>query len=415
MISIDWQRLESLLGEQGRVWLALSGGMDSMVLLHLLRHQAPESMYPRLAALHVHHGLSEHADVWQQHCQHVCAALDVPFFSERVQIDQIGSIEDQARQKRYQVFESHLRVGDVLLQGHHANDQAETLLFRLERGCGWRGIQGIPETRTLGLATIYRPLLKTPRSMIEAYAEQHQLCWVEDESNQDVRFRRNFLRHQVLAPWQENTPNIAKQIAQSVERIQTESRVLERLLEEALVTFIREDGGLLLSMLPESERGFWLSSFLSQLDISLTQQQQAALVDMFFSAQDKQPEYKGRDYRLVRFKEVMYVLPKEQEVVEQALCAGVWLDRAFDRLYCDHDVTVRPRPDNTQLRLANGKHRPLKKWLQDQQVPSWWREQLPYIFANGELVAIGDLWRHPDWSGQVIWQRNGHLVWPSNP
>ncbi|SBS24580.1 tRNA(Ile)-lysidine synthase [Marinomonas aquimarina] len=414
MIGIDWQRLESLLGEQGKVWLALSGGMDSIVLLHLLRYQAPASIYQRLAALHVHHGLSVNADQWLRHCQAVCQEWDVPFYCERVQIDQTASIEDQARQKRYQVFASYLAAGDVLLQGHHANDQAETLLFRLERGCGWRGIQGIPEARALGLANIYRPLLKTSRAEIEAYAQRHQLNWLEDESNQDVHFRRNFLRHQVIAPWQKNTANIAKQIAQSAERIQAESRVLGRLVEEALASYIHADGGLLLSGLPESERGFWLSAFLNQQGISLTQQQQTALVEMFFSAQDKQPEYRSQGYRLVRFKEVLYRLPQVPPVMEQCVSAGVWLERAFDRIWCDQEVVVKSRPENTQLRLSNGKHRWLKKWLQGQQVPSWWREQLPYLYAEGELVAIGDLWQHPDWPGQIRWQRNTQLPWPSS-
>lgn len=412
MITIDWQRLESLLGEQGKVWLALSGGMDSMVLLYLLRYQAPTSVRQRLAALHVHHGLSPNADTWLKHCQTVCKAYDVPFYCERVQIDQAGSIEDQARQKRYQVFESYLQTGDVLVQGHHANDQAETLLFRLERGCGWRGVQGIPEIRSLGLAKIFRPLLRASRAEVEAYAEQHRLSWVEDESNQNVRFRRNFLRHNVLAPWQENTPNIAKQIAQSVERIQAESRVLERLLKQNLAAFINSEGGLLLSALPETEQGVWLSAFLNQQGISLTQAQQAALVTMFFSPQDKQPEYRGRDYRLVRFKGVMYVLPQEQVVSEQTITAGNWLERSFDRIYCDQVAVVKSRPDNTVICLSSGKHRPLKKWLQDQQVPSWWRDQLPYLFVNDELVAIGDLWQHPQWFGQVIWKRNDLLPWP---
>ena len=415
MITIDWQQLERLLGEQGKVWLALSGGMDSMVLLHILTHQAPVAIRQRLTALHVHHGLSEHADHWLSHCQTTCKVYEVPFYFERIQIDQTGSIEEQARQKRYQVFANHLQAGDVLLQGHHANDQAETVLFRLERGCGWRGIQGIPACRRIGDAHVFRPLLKTSRAMIEAYAKTYQLEWVEDESNLELQFRRNFLRHQVLAPWQANNADIAKQVAQSVERIQAESSVLERLLVETLAGFINRDGGLRLSLLPEPERGFWLSAFLNQQGISVTQQQQRSLVDMFFSSQDKQPEYIRHHYRLVRFKAAMYVLPKDQRAVEQALVAGTWIEREFDRVYCDQDVQLKPRPEGVQLCLPNGKHRPLKKFLQDQQVPSWWRELLPYVFAKGELVAIGGLWQHPDWSGQVIWQRNDRLPWPSDP
>ncbi|MBM6551327.1 tRNA lysidine(34) synthetase TilS [Marinomonas ostreistagni] len=414
MIDIDFERIECLLGAHGKVWVALSGGVDSMVLLYLLTHQAPSTLRQRVMAVHVHHGLSEQADAWLRHCQQVCADWQIPFVSECVQVEQGASVEDQARQKRYQVFEQYVQAGDVLLQGHHANDQAETLLFRLERGCGWRGIQGIPEHRELGDAVIVRPLLNTPRAQIEAFARQHHVSWVEDESNDDARFRRNFLRHQVLAPWQHNNGQVVERIAQSVTRLQSEAQVLERLVQDSLAGFIDADGGLLLTKLPEDERGFWLTTYLAQQGIGVTQHQQAALVQMFFSHQAKRPQYQSADYRLIRFQDVLYVLPKAQIVSEQTLAADTWLERPFDRLYCDQTVLIRSRPEGIQLRMNNGRHRPLKKWLQDQKIPSWWREQLPYIFCDQTLVAIGDLWQHPDWQGKVIWQRNGALVWPSN-
>lgn len=412
MVNIAWHRLENLLDEQSNVWLALSGGMDSVVLLHLLVHQAPDSVKQRVKALHVHHGLSQNADAWLAHCQALCQEYGVPFVFEHVQVTDKKSLEEQARQQRYQVFERYLQAGDVLLQGHHANDQAETLLFRLERGCGWRGIQGIPEHRALGKALVVRPLLQTLRTEIESYALEHQLSWVEDESNQDLHFRRNFLRHKVLAPWQESSPAVAKQIAHSMARLQDEKPVLERLVAEALNDYLAPDGGLQLLNLPTSERGFWLENYLHQQGLSVTQQQRHALETMFFSDRKKRPEFRQGESRLVRFNDVLYVLPNAEAVGSQRLEAGQWLERQFDRLYCDQTVTVAGRPEGQLLRLPNGRHRPLKKWLQDQKVPSWWREQLPYVYAGEALVAIGDLWRHPDWSGQLVWQPKGTLVWP---
>lgn len=413
MITIDWLRLQTLLGEQGKIWLALSGGVDSVVLLHLLVRDAPSELRDRVAAIHVHHGLSQNADTWLEFCKTLCSNLEVDFCFERVTLEGKGSIEEQARKERYRAFDKVLRDGDVLLQAHHANDQAETILFRLERGCGWRGIQGIPEERSLGVANIFRPLLKTPRADIEEYATRLQLSWVEDESNEDTRYRRNFLRHKVLAPWQDAQPNIAKHIAQSVDRIQAEGRVIKRLLGETLERFVDQNDGLQLNMLPEQERGFWLSSYLSDRGISITQQQQMALVEMFYSHHQNQPEFLHRRHRIVRYKNVLHVLPKALPVVEQNIAAGQWLIRAFDRVYCDQEVVIKPRPDNVLLHLKNGKTRPLKKWLQDKNIPNWWREQIPYIYVDDELVAIADLWQASYWQGNVKWEPNGKLLWPS--
>ena len=414
MIHMAWHRLESLLHEHSTVWLALSGGIDSVVLLDLLMQHSPSTLRQRVKALHVHHGLSPHADQWLEHCQSLCAHYGVELTCEHVQVSTTGSLEEQARQQRYQVFERHMKAGDVLLQGHHANDQAETLLFRLERGCGWRGIQGIPEMRVLGPAHILRPLLQTSREEIECYAQAQDLVWVEDESNQDPQYRRNFLRHQVLAPWQRSTPRVAKQIAHNVSRLQADSRVLERLLREALNEFVACDGGLLLASVPTAERGFWLEQYLHQNGVNVTQPQCLALETMFFSDREKRPEYQSGAVRLARFENVLYVLPPSEPVIAQSLQGGTWLERTFDRLYCDQDVTIKGRPEGLSLRLSNGRHRPLKKWLQDQKIPSWWREQLPYVFAGEKLIAVGDLWVHPDWSGLLIWHRNGRLVWPDN-
>jgi tRNA(Ile)-lysidine synthase len=177
-----------------RLCVGLSGGCDSVVLLHVL---AGLGLGDRLQAVHVHHGLSANADRWAEFCADYCRRLGVGFALEQVTVDRNRGLglEAAARAARYAVFR---RAGDVLLLGHHRGDQAETLLFNLLRGAGVTGAAAIPVERRDQHLRILRPLLDVAREEIEAYARDHRLDWVDDESNRDTGLTRNFLRHEVL-------------------------------------------------------------------------------------------------------------------------------------------------------------------------------------------------------------------------
>ena len=178
-----------------RVCVGLSGGLDSVVLLELLsRLRAPLDL--RLSALHVHHGLSANADQWVEVCQSVCAARSIPLTVARVDVDRSlpGGVEARARDARYEAFNKV--DADLLALAQHADDQAETVLHQILRGTGLKGMAGMGETRRLreGLVLI-RPLLGISRIAIGAFAREAQLDWVEDESNADTAYTRNFIRH----------------------------------------------------------------------------------------------------------------------------------------------------------------------------------------------------------------------------
>jgi tRNA(Ile)-lysidine synthase len=186
--------------------IAFSGGLDSTVLLHLLATRAKIDKLPPLSAIHVHHGLQAAADAWPAHCQFVCDALGVPLRVIRVQVQQGASLERAARDARYQAFAEVTGAGELLVTGQHRDDQAETLLFRLLRGAGVRGLAAMPAQRPLADGYLVRPLLDVSRAELEAYAREHQLTWIEDPSNADPRFSRNYLRHHVFPRLTERWP-----------------------------------------------------------------------------------------------------------------------------------------------------------------------------------------------------------------
>ena len=193
--------LETLrqLPTASRCHLALSGGLDSCVLLHLLVQLRPQLPF-ELRAIHVHHGLQHQADSWQNFCEELCNGYDIPLKSVHLtlNVDSGESLEAVAREARYQAMADQMREGELLLTAQHRDDQAETLLLQLLRGSGPAGLAAMPPLARFDPGWLARPLLDCSRQSLEEYARRHDLTWQEDPSNQDQRFDRNFIRHQVM-------------------------------------------------------------------------------------------------------------------------------------------------------------------------------------------------------------------------
>lgn len=198
-----------------RVCVGLSGGRDSVVLLDLL-NRLRTSMSLQLSVVHVHHGLSANADKWAAFCRQYCDRLAVPMQRVDVQVDReaAGGIEANARAARYVAFRSV--DADFLAVAQHADDQAETVLHQLLRGTGWKGLAGMGEQRMLrsGLQLI-RPLLAVTRAEIEQHADANGLGWVDDESNEDRAFTRNFIRHEVVPPIASRFPHFREALVRA--------------------------------------------------------------------------------------------------------------------------------------------------------------------------------------------------------
>ncbi len=192
------------------IYVAYSGGMDSHVLLHGLSSLIDPS---KLTALHINHKLSTNADNWAEHCRAACQALGVNFIAKEVTVSSVGSRENAAREARYQAFEAQLQADELLVLAHHAEDQAETVLYRLLRGSGPRGLAGMPVARAMGDATLLRPLLRVAQQTLDEYARNNRLQWIEDESNKSRQFDRNILRHDIIPHIKTRWPGYALSLA----------------------------------------------------------------------------------------------------------------------------------------------------------------------------------------------------------
>lgn len=203
-----------------RLVVGLSGGIDSVVLLHV----ANSLRYP-VEALHVHHGLSAEADRWVEFCLVLCDAWSIPLRVRRVDVERNSAdgLEGAARRARHEVYEGV--AGDWILLGHHRGDRAETMLFNLLRGAGVRGAGAMPERS----GRLLRPLLEVGRSEITDYAKAHDLKWVDDHSNADTRYSRNFLRHGILPAIQPRFPAVEQRLASAAARFAEAADLLDDL------------------------------------------------------------------------------------------------------------------------------------------------------------------------------------------
>lgn len=399
------QTLQSRLAPYGdcRRWLvAYSGGLDSTVLLHALAQLEPR---PPLCALHIHHGLQPDADAWQAHCEATCAALGLVCHSLRVQVEADGDgPEAAARRARYRAFEDFLQPGDLLLQAHHLDDQVETRLLRLLRGTGVEGFRGIPEYRPLGQAALLRPLLTLPRPELEAYAREQSLNWIEDPSNADTRFDRNYLRQRVLPLIAERWPAY-RQALQRFSGHLAEGQVLpvadvQRQADSARPVIDLDA----LRALDEAGRNRALRHWLAPRVPSAAQLREIQR-SLLWSAADAEPVFELGGLQLRRFRDRLYQTElgsfdpdfvADWDFQSPLVIPGAGVleaERCQRGGLAASQVRVSLRRGGERCRPAGRGHsQSLKKLLQASAVAPWRRDRLPLLYCDQELVAVADLW-----------------------
>lgn len=400
-----------------RLVIGFSGGLDSTVLLHLAR--AWQYRHPDIAimALHVNHQLQSAADAWQRQCEQVCREWQIPFIAERIAVDRDqASLEQAARAARYEAFRRHAGAGDLLLLAHHRDDQVETLFQRLLRGSGPLGLGGMGMlSRNEGLL-IGRPLLEQDRSELEEYARQHGLRWIDDPSNQDQAFERNFLRQDALPRLRARWPRLNQTVARAARLSREVAELLDDLAEQDGAGQCRPGEPLplhLLENLPRRRARNLLRHWIRLQGAGLPSEAQLerGLDDLVFAAPDTQPELQWGAHRLRRFRHALYCLPvlpapdvTALTVTLDQLLSGdlAWaggriLHRthhgvAFSRSRLQQGpLVLRGRRGGERLKPVNRATNTLKHWLQDCQVPPWWRERWPLLYCGDRLSGLPGL------------------------
>ena len=403
-------QLEQQLAGEQRLLVAFSGGLDSTVLLHqltLLRQQHPQL---QLRAIHIHHGLSPHADRWAEHCRALCDAWRVALEIVAIRVDgRDEGIEGAARAGRYQAFRQHLQPGEALVTAQHLDDQSETLLLALKRGSGPAGLAAMPASLMLGEHRLLRPLLFCRRAALERWASEHHLCWIEDESNQDIRYDRNFLRQRVLPLLNDRWPHFAAAVARSAALCGEQEQLLDELLAESLSLLMQPDGALRIDSFPgmsEARRAALLRRWIAACGGKMPSRDALNRLwqEVICAREDAAPRLQLGDHEVRRYRQALYWLPLRPSVREQVLdwpdpAQILYLPHGLGRLEraqsgteirpprADERVTVRFQAHGSVAIVGRNGHRPVKKLWQEFGVPPWRRESTPMIFYNETLVA----------------------------
>jgi len=423
--------------------IAYSGGVDSQVLLHTLASLKQKSLFSNpIRVCHVNHGLSENAEQWQafakQQCLHVSLPITVCQVNIQAQAQQ--SLEALAREARYQALQSISTEASVIITGHHCDDQAETFLLALKRGSGLKGLSAMAAETKQGKNLLVRPLLNISRAQIVDYANAHGLNWVEDESNQDTRFDRNFIRNEVMPTLTKRWPGIVTTINRSSDHCRDGQLLLDELAREDLKVCQHELDSLLvseLSQLSVARFNNLIRYFLALRQCLMPSTEQLTQLQQQLNAnEDKNPAVKVGRHFFRRYKSALYLtadfddisdwqiefegdLFKESSLNEKRLVElpdnlgalqifathqaqsknieskGVdnkGLDSKESLLVLPtkaQKVTLRFSHDNPTC-LPDYRHhsRSLKKVLQELNIPPWQRKRMPFLYYDDVLVAV---------------------------
>lgn len=416
--------------------VAFSGGLDSTVLLTLV-HAWCSARGRALRAIHINHGIQDAADAWQNHCEQVCGRLQVPLVSHRAELGSSAS-EDDAREARYRCFGAQLQPGECLLLAQHLDDQLETLLLRLCRGAGPEGLAGMPVSRVLGAGILLRPWLNAPRSALQAWAQQQQLHWVEDESNQSTHYDRNYCRQTILPLIEARWPAYRDSWSKSLSLL-GESAGLQRDLAMLDLERLRGGHSAIINLEPllrldqarqRNVLRYWLLHELGVAGVGWQLLQQ--LCEEVLSAGSESGALDLPGLQLQVFQSQLFALrhlpepdnkPTHWNAVHKPRLTltgnGTLTAQAGDvgkglgRVHADN-LEIRYRQGGESMRLPGRPTKALKKIFQEQGVPPWYRQRIPLLYQDDRLVCVPGIgvelecvapadepgleiaWQHPD-------------------
>ena len=414
---------QSLAGAR-HIWVGYSGGLDSHALLYALASTNSEltKLIPdvKICALHVHHGLNKAADQWQEHCVTVCQSLSIPL--EIVHVDASPapgeSPEAAARNVRYQAFNQVIQNGDCLLTAHHQDDQAETVLLQLLRGSGPRGLAAMPACTEFGNGWHVRPLLNFSRSELENYAQQKGLDWIEDSSNIDTRFDRNFIRHEILPVLKSRWPAAASTISRAAGHSAEASRILDEVAGMDLQEVRLQQSGQLsvsgLKNLSDTRKRNCLRVWLhgQGLPLPTTVQLEHVIHDVLDAAQDATPYVHWQGAEIRRYRDALFAMPPlpghdatqvidwdcHQPLSIPGLSGGLRaipvMGKGLQASRClKGGIQVRFRRGGELCQPVGRSHtHAVKKLMQEYGVPPWERDRIPMFYLNDRLAGVGKLW-----------------------
>ena len=422
------QQLRQIAPNQTHFLIGFSGGLDSTALLALFAKLREKQPHFQLRAIHIHHGLSPHADAWSAHCQQICRQFRIPLQIQHVNVSTENGIEAGARQARYEAIAQQILPTEWLATAHHQQDQTETFFLALKRGSGVQGLGAMPPKSNVYGVPIFRPLLNFSRQQLLAFVQQEGLSWVEDESNEDNQYDRNFLRNVVFPELRQRWAHFDSAVQRSAQHCYEQQQLLNELLaEEYQKNIVKNDRTFQLqhfasysSVKQRALLRLWLQDWGVTLP-SLVQLEQI-ISDVIFAKDDAQPQFRLDDNIVRRYQHRLFLTPIfadiSQEYVEATFDHPISLPdhlgtlllkkttEKMTALWQDENgnthketlalplegtkVWIRFRYSGKVKLTPNGVNKDIKKVWQQLNVAPWQRQRIPLIFYDDKLQsAVG--------------------------
>ncbi|WWP02732.1 MAG: tRNA lysidine(34) synthetase TilS [Candidatus Dasytiphilus stammeri] len=429
MISFDPKKPKSILDEleekikgYTNIVLAYSGGLDSTVLLHQLMQLREYINGLNIRAIHVNHGLSNYANIWEFHCSQQCLEWKIPFITIKIQIDEElkkrHGIEAAARQARYSALQNYLLKGETLLTAHHLDDQCETFFLALKRGSGPTGLAAMPSIKVIGDNLLLRPFLNQSKKTIQYWAKKHQLRWIIDDTNYHTTFDRNFLRIKILPLLISRWPYFSKVVARSAKWCADQEKLLNIFLFKDLKKLIQSDGSLRIDTLLNYRQEIYSYGIIRRwLTLKKSIRPSYKVIkciwqELICSRKDAYPCVKIGNFNVRRYRQAIYLINPIPSSLQDYVIKwdypwyAIRLPYNLGVINLNHNnngVVQHIRPPNKEekvtiqfkiktkgkisiLERTRGK-RLLKKIWQEFAIPPWRRKQIPFIFYNEKLIA----------------------------
>lgn len=396
------------------IWIAYSGGCDSHVLLHTLV-QLRSEISSVIKAIHINHGLSPLANVWEEHCRKICEDLSVPYTSISVNAKaKNASPEEAARHARYAEWKKLIQKDEVIMLAHHQDDQAETVLIQLMRGSGVKGLAAMPAKQIFSQGLLCRPMLNYLRKEIVGYAVDNNLNWIDDPSNFDTDFDRNFLRHDVVPLLETHWPSLKKTLSRTAShQAEADQLLTELAFQDWHHVHINNHINIpaLLNFSAKRQRNvlrYWIAN-VCELILPDTVHLQRILDEVLTAAEDAKPEVIWRGGEVRRYQGLLYaqeklieppenynqawpdmntplIVPNTNIRISAEVSEGMGLRIAKLK---NAEISIRFRIGGETCRPAGrGQTHQLKKLFQEWKVPPWQRAMVPLVYVDGELAQV---------------------------
>lgn len=411
-----FQRTVEGLTFKKKFLIAYSGGLDSQVLLSLFVQWAKHDSTIRVRAIHINHGLSPNAKAWVTFCNDFALEHSIPFLTQKILIQQPSKegIESQARRLRYGAIKKYLSNEEILLTAHHQNDQVETMLLQWLRGSGPSGLAAMPYIQPFYHTQLIRPLLSFPQSSLYEFAKKHHLKWVKDESNESLRFRRNYVRKKIVPSILASQHSCLNNLTRTANHCAEAVKLLQELADIDLASIQHDKKYLnindLLVFDSARQRNIlrrWLA--LSKVDTPTTAQLRVLQKEVLLAQKNANPVLHLKNISIRRYQSGLYLVPALKPMPEKKDL--VWdISTVFNlpqklgtlstkvitgvggislQKLVSNNVIVRFRQGGERMYPSKrNRETSLKHLFQEWQIPPWQRDSWPLIFLNKQLIAV---------------------------